>query len=499
MNDPLDYRVDVSPDATALVDADADERWTVADLDSAVERTAGRLAALGVRPGDRLAVVLPPRVATVRVLHAALRLGAVTVPLGHRLTSAELATNLDRAAATTVICAATTADRAVAAAEEAGGVPVVSVDDATTEGVTALDARTPDAVVPHDWALDATVLIPFTSGTTGDPKGVRLTLRNLLASAAASAVRLGLDRAETWHVALPLHHVGGLTPTFRMPLYGMTVVLRESFDAAAVADDFERYDVTATSLVPTTLDRLLDATSGSLGDSLRAVLLGGAPATEATLDRCADRDVPVFPTYGMTETASQIATATPAEAREYPGTVGRPLLWTEVTVRGDDGEVRPPGEVGELVVDGPTVTPGYLGDSGGDALGTDGLRTGDVGYRDADGRLWVIGRVDDRIVTGGENVAPAEVAERLRTHPDVADAAVVGVPDEEWGERVAALVVPRGDADPSAAELDAHCRESLAGYKVPRTIRFAASIPRTDSGTVRREAVRERLREYSSD
>ncbi|MFD1634998.1 o-succinylbenzoate--CoA ligase [Haloplanus ruber] len=493
MNDPLTYRADVSPDATALVDADTDDRWTVAEVDAAVERTAGRLAALGVRPGDRLALVFPPRPATVRVFHAALRLGAVTVPLGHRLTPAELAANIERAGATAVVCSAATAERAVAAADDASDVPVVTVDDG--DGVPALDARTPDAVVPHDWALDTTALIPFTSGTTGEPKGVRLTLGNLLASAAASAFRLGLDRAETWHVALPLHHVGGLTPVFRMPLYGMTVVLRRSFDAAAVAADFERYGVTATSLVPTTLDRLLDATEGSLGDSLRAVLLGGAPASEATLDRCAARDVPVFPTYGMTETASQIATATPAEAQGHPGTVGRPLLWTAVTVRGDDGDERPPGEVGELVVDGPTVTPGYLGGRGADAFGEDGLRTGDVGYRDADGRLWVIGRTDDRIVTGGENVAPAAVAERLRTHPDVADTAVVGVPDEEWGERVAALVVPRDGSDPSADALRAHCREALADYKVPRTIRFAASIPRTDSGTVRRDAVRERLRD----
>jgi O-succinylbenzoic acid--CoA ligase len=499
MNDPLGYRADVTPDATALVDADAGDRWTVADLDAAVERTAGRLAALGVRPDDRLAVVVPPRPAAVRVIHAALRLGAVAVPLGHRLTSAELAGNLERADVTTVVCSASTAERTTDAATAAGDIPVVVVGDADVDvdvdGVTALDAHTPDAVVPHDWALDATVVIPFTSGTTGDPKGVCLTLRNLLASAAASAVRLGLDRAETWHVALPLHHVGGLTPVFRMPLYGMTVVLRGSFDAGAIAADFERYAVTATSLVPTALDRLLDATAGSLGDSLRAVLLGGAPATESTLDRCADRDVPVFPTYGMTETASQIATATPVEARDHPGTVGRPLLWTEVSVRGDDGDARPPGEVGEFVVDGPTVTPGYLGGHGDDAFGPDGLRTGDVGYRDADGRLWVIGRTDDRIVTGGENVAPTEVAERLRAHPAVADAAVVGLPDEEWGERVATLVVPRDDADPGVDELEAHCREALAEYKIPRRIRFAAAIPRTDSGTVDRDTVRDRLRD----
>jgi len=499
MYDPLTYRADVTPAATALIDADGDEQWSVADLDSVVERTAGRLAALGVRPGDRLGVCLPTRPAAVRVIHAALRLGAVLVSLGPTLATPELAERLDRAGVTTVICDASTEAAIVDAVDAAtdASVPVTSVDAPVTDRAVALDVQPPAAVVPHDWPLDATVLIPFTSGTTGAPKGVRLTLRNLLASAVASVFRLGFSRRETWHVALPLHHVGGFSPVFRMPLYGMTVVLRGSFDAAAVAADFERYDVTATSLVPTQLDRILDATDGSLAPSLRTVLLGGAPATESLLDRCAERSVPVFPTYGMTETASQIATATPEEARTNPGTVGRPLFWTDLAVRDDAGNERPPGETGELVVSGPTVSPGYLdADATAAAFGDDGLRTGDVGYRDEKGLFWIVGRTDDLIVTGGENVAPATVVDALRDHPDVADAAVVGLPDEEWGARVAALVVPREGADHAAAleaALDDHCRGRLADYEVPRTVAFADEIPRTDSGTVDRVAVRERL------
>jgi O-succinylbenzoic acid--CoA ligase len=493
MKGPLTHRAAVTPGATAVIDADRDERLTVAELDTAVEGTAGRLATLGVRPGDRLGVLLPTGRAAVEAVHAAIRLGAVAVPLGPRLPPTDLADRLDRAEVAALLCDATTEDAAVAAAEAVDGatVPVVSVDDPEA-GATALADRTPDAVVPHDWALDSTLFVPFTSGTTGRPKGVRLTVGNVLASAVASALRLGLDRAETWHVALPCHHVGGLTPLVRLPLYGMTVVVRESFDADAVAADVEAYDVTATSLVPTTLRRLLDATEGSLGPSMRAVLLGGAPATGDLLDRCRDRDVPIFPTYGMTETASQIATATPAEARAHPGTVGRPLFWTDLSVRSEDGDERPPGEVGELVVSGPTVSPGYLDDDR-PAFGPNGLHTGDVGYRDEDGRVWVVGRTDDLIVTGGENVAPATVADAILSHPDVADAAVVGLPDDEWGERVAALVVPREGADPSAADVESHCRDRLAAYELPRTIRFGEAVPRTDSGTVRRDAVRERL------
>ena len=196
----------------------------------------------------------------------------------------------------------------------------------------------------------------------------------------------------------------------------------------------------------------------------------------------------------MTETASQIATASPVQAFEHEGTVGQPLLFTEVTVV--DPETNEPvhgGEPGELVVDGPTVTPGYLDDQQTAAAFTErGLHTGDVGYRDADGRLWVQNRLDDRIVSGGENVDPGEVRAALRDSDRIEDAAVVGLDDAEWGERVAALVVSR-DESLTTSMVESHCRERLAGFKLPRTIAFADELPRTASGTVDREAVRERL------
>jgi O-succinylbenzoic acid--CoA ligase len=241
------------------------------------------------------------------------------------------------------------------------------------------------------------------------------------------------------------------------------------------------------------LARLLDD-GWSPPDHLRFVLLGGAPAPPELVDRCEERDVPVHPTYGMTETASQIATASPGQAFAHEGTVGQPLLFTEVTVV--DPETHEPvheGESGELVVDGPTVTPGYLDDQQtAAAFGERGLRTGDVGYRDAHGRLWVQNRLDDRIVSGGENVDPGEVRAALRASDRIDDAAVVGLSDPEWGERVAALVVP-GDDSLTANMVERHCRERLAGFKLPRTIAFADELPRTASGTVDRGAVRERL------
>jgi O-succinylbenzoic acid--CoA ligase len=318
---------------------------------------------------------------------------------------------------------------------------------------------------------------------------------NLLASATASAFRLGIDPEDRWLVPLSLHHMGGIAPILRSTLYGTTAIVRESFSPGGTVDDMREYDATCVSLVPTMLRRMLSA-RGTLPGSLRFVLVGGAPCPEELIERCRDYSVPICPTYGMTETASQVATARHDEAYDNPGSVGRALLWTDVTVVDSAGTPVDPGESGELVVRGPTVTPGYYDDPAatGEAIGTYGLHTGDVGYQDESGRLYVLNRLDDRILTGGENVDPGEVVDALRAHESVEEAAVVGIDDPEWGERVAALLVPVDDSVDLEA-LEAHLRDRLAGFKLPRTIGTVEELPRTVSGTVEREAVRERLRD----
>jgi len=483
MRDPLAQRAAATPEATALAHADSGDRLSYADLDEAVTRTAGRLAAHGVERGDHVAVLAETRIAFVRLVHAGLRLGTPLVLLNVRLTAPELADQVERSDAVLVVCEEDTRDRAQEATGEA---PVVSVDDGLAE-------RDPAAVEPMEWTASDPALLLFTSGTTGRPKAVRLALRNLIASAAASGFRLGVIPDDRWHLCLPMYHMGGLALVVRSALYGTAVVLQETgggFDPDRTLAAMREHEPTGVSLVPTMLERLLEA--GTLPDSLRFVLLGGAPASDDLLATCEARGVPVCPTYGMTETASQIATARPEEAVEHVGTVGAPLLGTEVTVVDEDGEPLPPGKPGEFVVSGPTIMLDYYGDSERTeaAFGDHGLHTGDVGYRDEAGRLWVLDRRSDRIVTGGENVDQGEVADVLRDHPGVEDAAVVGLADEEWGERVAALVVGTATAE----GLEAHCRERLAGFKLPRTLAFADELPRTASGTINREAVREHLR-----
>ena len=486
MRDWLAVRADATPEATALAAAgDVDAAATYADLDRRVETLAGRLAARGVGVDDPLAVCSGTRAAFVEVVHAAQRLGATLVPVDARATAAELDARFDRVSPAAVVCETATETAAV----EAADAPVLSLDDDPTAGAEPLSAVDPEPFDLPEWAVDDPVAVLFTSGTTGDPKGVVLTVTNVLASAMASAFRLGLLPDDCWHVALPMYHTGGLAPVYRSVLYGTALSVQRDFEPAATLSAMRAADATGVSLVPTMLERLLEA--GSLPD-LRVVLVGGAPCPPDLLERADDRGVPVAPTYGMTEAASQIATARPSVAADHPDSVGHPLLFAELSVV-DEADARcDPGESGELVVGGAVVTPGYLdADRTAEAFCSAGLRTGDRGHRDEAGRVYVEGRLDDTIVTGGESVDPAEVATALRRHDAVADCAVVGLPDEEWGQRVAALIVADGEA--SAADLREHCRGRLADFKRPRTVGFAAGLPRTASGTVDRAAVRRRL------
>jgi len=492
--DPLAHRVAATPTRTAVVDTDAGREWSYREFDRLVATARARLEATlktaqpaPRRSERRVATLISTRVGFVTAFYATLRSGAQIVPLNVRLTERELASRLDRIDPALLLCEAATEQSAVAV----GDCPIRSLDPPESESVTHLQSGTAasDTGDPAEWDRHETALVMFTSGTTGDPKGVRLTLGNLVASATASAFRLGVSPSDRWLCCLPVYHMGGLAPLLRCPLYGTALLLQTEFDADGTAGALAEHEATGVSLVPTQLTRMLDA-GWRPPRRLDSVLLGGAPARRELVERALDLGVPVFPTYGLTEAASQVATATPGTARSAPGTVGEPLVVTDLRVVDADGTTLDRGETGELVVDGPTVTPGYLDeDRTESAFSEHGLHTRDVGYVDGDGRLWVLGRADDTIVTGGENVHPREVVDVLRDHPAVEDAAVVGLSDEEWGQRVGALIV--GDAEPAAVE--PFVRDRLAGYKLPKTWATVPELPRTPSGTVDREAVRERL------
>ena len=431
------------PRHPALVLADG-EPVTYAQLHDHARAVGAELAAAGVRAGDRVALALPPGVPFVATLHAALMLGAAVVPVDLRLAPEERR-------------------------RRAAGAAVV-VDAPPVDGAPRPRAGAePPWVARMDPAAVATVM--HTSGTTAAPKPVALTVGNWCWNALGSALALGLDPADRWLCALPLSHVGGLSILLRSAIYGTTVVLHERFHADAVAGALRRDRVTLVSLVATTLQRTLDAGLERPGGApaLRVALVGGGPLPPPLAARAAAAGVPVAQTYGMTEACSQVTTSPPGE----PETAGRPLLGQRVRIAAD----------GEIEVAGPTVAPG--------AADADGwLRTGDLGALDARGRLTVTGRKADTIVSGGENVAPQEVEAVLLAHPAVADAAVHGRPDPEWGEAVVATVVLRDGARASERELRDHVAGRLARFKVPKAIAFAPRLPRTASGKLLRRALR---------
>jgi O-succinylbenzoic acid--CoA ligase len=496
VRDWLSQRRQTSPEATALVDTASGATRSYDEVSERCESLAGRLAAEGVCVDDHVGMLVGSRPEAVEIVHATMRVGARLVPFSPRLTPRELETRLGRADLDVLLCEAGTdavATEAVRRADATGELPVRSVDDGGE--LPAIGATDPRPFDLPEWALGDPLVMLATSGTTGIPKLVVLTVGNVLASATASAFHLGVLPDDRWASPLSPSSMGGLAPVYRTVLYGSSLVLCPT-DAEALRAGLVASEATGVSLVPTLLRRLLDA--GPLPDSLRFVLLGGAPAPESLIERCGERGVPVCPTYGMTETASQVATVRPGRATEHPGSVGRPLMFTDVTIVDEAGDPLPNGEPGEIVVSGPTVTPGYYEDRPGTAraFGAYGLHTGDVGSLDDEGRLWIHSRKDDRIVTGGQTVDPSEVRAVLRTVDGVADAAVVGLPDEEWGERVAALVEPVAGASLDERAVEVACRERLATHKVPRVLSIG-TLPRTESGTADRGAVRDRLRDAS--
>jgi O-succinylbenzoic acid--CoA ligase len=279
-------------------------------------------------------------------------------------------------------------------------------------------------------------------------------------------------------------------------LYGTTLVLQSGFDPAAVSQALETQGITLVSLVPTMLHRLLESHPSSLLHSqLRCLLIGGSALPATLLESCRALQLPIAATYGLTEAASQVATALPAEVYRKPGSVGKSLMFSTVRIVDPHDQALPRGEIGEIVVRSPTVMAGYYQqpEATAQSLRNGELYTGDLGYLDHEGDLWVVQRRADLIVSGGENVYPVEVEQVLREHPAVADACVVGLDDREWGQRVAAAVVRRSQAQVSPAELIAFCRTRLAGYKQPRLIHFVESLPQTVSGKVRRDVVRQQL------
>lgn len=433
----LSTAAEAVPDHVALI-AEG-ESIIYGELDRRARDAAARLAGLGVGRNDRVALVMEPSADYVVLVHGLVKLGAVAAPLDPRLTETELAALIEGLGARLVLRDA----REALDAEPASG-----------------------AQLDESMETDSVHCVIHTSGSGGRPKPVELTYGNQLWNAIGSGVRIGVAPTDLWLCCLPLHHVGGLAIVMRSALY-RTGLLLERFEPERVAQRLAEHPVTIISLVPTMLARLLDG--GADLSPLRCLLLGGGGAPRELVERALAAGAPVTPTYGLTEAASQVATMSPGEARAKPDSVGPPILTTEVRIEED----------GVICVRGPSIAPGVADEHGW-------LRTNDVGRLDDDGYLYVLGRADEVIVTGGENVSPEEVEAVLLAHPDVADAGVSSTEDPEWQHAVVASVVIGDGAEVTEAELREFCRARLAGFKVPKTIEFVSELPRNAQGKLLR-------------
>ena len=462
-----------------------DVRVTYAELDAWSDSAAIRLAAEGVAHGDRVASLSGNEPAHVALLFACAKLGAALVPLSWRLAPVEIRYQLDDADPRVLVVA----DAYSGLAEEADG-PVPRLFFADLDR----GAGEPPEVPVAD---DDPLFLIYTSGTTGKPKGAVLTHANTFWTSLSFDRTCPMGDRETVLQVLPQYHIGGWNVQSLLAWWaGATVVLEPAFDPEQALRLVAQKRVTTMMGVPATYLFMAESPSFPGADlgSLRLAVVGGAPMPESLLETWKEQGVEIVQGYGLTEAAPNVLCLPPEDASRKVGYAGKPYAHVDVALRDlETGEHLEGPATGELVVRGPNVFAGYWRDPEATAAAfADGwLLTGDIAERDDEDYYRIVGRLKDLVISGGENVYPAEIEDVLHSHPAVAEAAVIGVPDERWGEACAAYVALRADADCDEEELLDWCRGRLARFKVPRTVRLVDELPRSGVGKVLKRELRE--------
>lgn len=471
------------PDRDALV-GDASS-WSYGRLRERASAVASRLIDAGIGPGDRVLLVAPSRPEFAGAYFGILAAGAIALPANTMSTRAELE-HLGADAGVSLVMGWSAIEPAPAAAAEALGIEQWPLGPELEE-IPAVAS----AAVVHDAADDDAAVILYTSGTTGRPKGAQLTHGNLIACASSFGAVFEARAGDRFGTALPLFHVFGQAAIMGTALRaGASLSVLERFDADALLDRLRRDRLTVIAGVPTMWNALLHADSpGGAGEfaAVRLAISGGASLPAAILRSFEARfGCAILEGYGLTETTGG-STFNGLRRVRKPGAVGAAIPGGEIAIRDQDGRVLGPGEVGEVTLRGPTVMKGYWNrpESTAEVLSDDGwFATGDLGTLDGDGDLRIVDRKKDLVIHGGYNVYPREVEEVLYAHPDIVEVAVVGVPDEHYGEEVAAVVVLAVGAQLDASAMRAWAKERLSPYKVPRLYHLVEQIPKGPTGKV---------------
>ncbi|MCW3064141.1 MAG: long-chain fatty acid--CoA ligase [Solirubrobacterales bacterium] len=500
LTDLLLHHVERFPDRTALEYDGSVTSWS--ELLESTRRTAGALARAGARPGDVVGVLLHNSDRFVEAMHAISHAGAIFMPLNWRLAPPELGYILEHSRASGLI-SEPELEPLIAPIQDQVGCRLLRLGGASGDGWTDLDELAEEGPAQTDAASVApgdVHRLMYTSGTTSRPKGVMITYGNLWAKNVSHMVEFGMTAGAVGLACGPLYHVGALDLTTSTLMYvGATNHILRRFEAADVLDAIERHRITDVWLAPVMINLIVNDPDLRRRDlsSVRLIIDGGEKMPLPLIERVLE----AFPNawfadaYGLTETVSGDTVLDKGRTKEKLGSVGKPVLHTEVRVVDGDGATCPPGEPGEILLRGPKVCKGYWRDDEATATAIrDGwLHTGDLGLLDEDGFLFVVDRLKDVIVSGGENIASSEVERVLYEHDAVLEAAVVGRPDERWLEVPVAYVVLRDGAAADAVDsLADHCRERLARYKVPKEIRVIEELPRNPSGKVLKRELRER-------
>ncbi len=492
----------LTPEKQALVDLQTGRRYSYRELNERARLTAAAFTAhLHVGPGDRVAVLLNNRVELLDLYFAAAKAGFVFVPLNPRLAVPELVKLLQHAKPAVLVYEEETAEKAQAAAEQTGLGRLVCLDEPAPAGhelLSRLVSQAPGDVAFPPARPEDLLAILYTSGTTGEPKGVMIPHRMVAFDAWATVVGWQLREDDVSPIYTPLNHAGGLS-AFLSPIIsiGGTIVLHRAFDPEEVWRVMEAERCTVALGVPTIWRMLADHPSfASVSlEHVRWFISGGAPLPVSLIERYRQRGVVLRQGYGLTEVGVNCFAMTNEDAWRKAGSIGKPLPFTHAKIVDEEGRELPAGEVGELCLAGPHVCAGYYKNPEATAQVLDPqgfFHTGDLAYYDEDGFFYIVGRKKEMFISGGVNIFPAEIEAVLLEHPQVADAAVVGVPDEVWGEKGVAFVVPKPGAELAAEALVAFLKERIAAFKVPKAFCFVASLPRTAYGkVVRRELVAE--------
>ncbi|HSO58609.1 MAG TPA: o-succinylbenzoate--CoA ligase [Paenisporosarcina sp.] len=468
----LAQRVHMTPNRVALTFED--KSWTFQQLFEEVILTAGTMKTAGIDHGNRVAILAPSTPQLVITIHACWQLGCEVVLLNERLSDDELAYQIADAQPTFILVKDCYKER------------ISTYESVTLEELSKVNSSA--ITVEDEWPLNRTMSIMYTSGTTGRPKGVRQTVLNHTTNATASAFNMGIQTDDVWLCTMPIFHISGLSIFIRSVLYGMEVKLYPKFDVVRVVDDLVDGSVTRMSVVPVMLQRILmelDERNINVSPRLMTMLVGGGPVPSHYLERAIARGIPILQTYGMTETASQTATLAPEDADRKLGSSGKPLYLSFIRI----DQTKEPFEEGEICIRGGNVTPGYIGQYEHTPSQDKGwLYTGDIGYLDDEGYLFVIDRRSDLIISGGENIYPAEVESAILQHPLIREAGVCGEDNETWGQVPVAFIVSDGEI--SLESLQQFLQGKLASYKIPKKIFRVDAMPRNAANKLLRRELR---------